>query len=92
MKDLDYEKVIDGYNDLRETCLVIAKLNDELMGPDRWLKFAIQDSDITLMFTERGIVCYGSAYTTQTMDNEHFSFMIPFEYLEEFEANAGAGD
>jgi len=77
---------------LRETCLVIAKLNDDLMGVDAWLKFAITDSDITLSFTERGIVCYGSAYTMQTMDNEHFSFMVPFEYLEEFEKNARTGN
>jgi len=89
---MDYEKLIDGYNSLRETCLVIAKLNDELMGSDRWLKFAIMDSDINLEFAGDGIVCYGSAYTTQTMDNEHFSFTIPFEYIEEFEKNAGTGN
>ncbi|WMI33527.1 hypothetical protein SEA_KENREY_155 [Streptomyces phage Kenrey] len=89
---MDYEKIIDGYNSLRETCLVIAKLNSELMGSDAWLRFAICDDDITLDLAEDGIICYGNAYTTQTMDNEHFSFTIPFEYLEEFEANARAGD
>lgn len=92
MEYLDYEKVIDGYNELRETCLVIAKLNTELMGSDAWLKFAITESDITLGFTQDGIVCYGSAYTTQTMSNEHFDFIIPFEYIEEFEKNARAGN
>jgi hypothetical protein len=89
---MDYEQVIDGYNSLRETCLVIAKLNSELLGEYKWLQFAILDSDITLEFAHDGIVCYGSAYTTQTFSLESFSFTIPFSYLEEFEANARAGD
>lgn len=92
MKYSDYEKVIDIYNDLRETCIVMAKLDDELMGEYAWLKFAICDSDITLELAPDGVVCYGSAYTTQTMSNEHFSFTVPFSYLEEFEANARAGN
>jgi hypothetical protein len=89
---MDYEKIIDGYNNLRETCLLIAKSNDELMGEYAWLRFAICDPDITLELAPDGVVCYGSAYTRQTMDNEHFSFTIPFEYLEEFEVNARDGD
>lgn len=80
---MKYEEMIDGYNELREKCLEIAKRdNGRLMDSDAWLRFAIMESDITLAFTGYGIECYGSAYTTQTMDHEHFSFTIPLSELE----------
>jgi hypothetical protein len=78
-----YEKMIEGYNELREKCLELAKQdNGRLMEGHSWLRFAILDTDITLSFTERGIECYGSAYTTQTMDYEYFCFTIPLSELE----------
>jgi hypothetical protein len=80
---MDLEEIIAGYNDLREKCLEIAKRNNgALMGSDAWLRFAITESDITLGFTSIGIECYGSAYTSQTMDNESFSFIIPLHELD----------
>lgn len=86
---MDYETIIESYNELRERCLIIAKLNDELMGSDAWLKFAIDDSDIKMYYSEQGIVCFGSCFTTQTMSNEHFNFTIPYSYIEEFNARTG---
>ncbi|UUG69454.1 hypothetical protein SEA_SHAM_143 [Streptomyces phage Sham] len=81
---MDYEKIIDGYNELREKCLELAKANDgALMDSDRWLRGAIMESDITLDYSEQGIHCHGSTYTSQTMDNECFSFIIPFDLIEE---------
>jgi hypothetical protein len=80
---MKYEEMIDGYNELREKCLHIAKQNNgRLMDSDAWLRFAIMESDITLDYSEQGIHCHGSAYTTQTMSNEHFDFVIPYSELE----------
>lgn len=80
---MKYEEMIDGYNELREECLGLAKMdNGKLLGEYAWLRFAILDSDIILAFTGYGIQCYGSAYTTQTMDHEYFDFTIPLSELE----------
>jgi hypothetical protein len=79
-----YEEIIECYNDLREKCLEIAKRdNGKLMESDAWLCWAIQESDITLDYSNQGIHCHGSAYTTQTMGTELFSFVIPFSELED---------
>jgi hypothetical protein len=79
---MKYEEIIEGYNDLRERCLDLAKQNTELMDSGAWFIGAIMDRDITLDYSANGIHGYGNAYTTQTMDNEYFSFVIPFELLE----------
>lgn len=80
---MNYEQVIDGYNELREKCLELAKSNDgALMDSGAWFKTAIMDSDITLYYSEDGIHGYGNAYTTQTMSTEYFSFVIPYSLLE----------
>ena len=79
---MNYEQIIDGYNELRENCLMIAKNNPELFDEGAWFKNAIIDSDITLHYSEEGVHCYGSAFTTKTMSSEHFQFMIPFERLK----------
>lgn len=81
---MKYEEMINGYNELREKCLELAKKdNGKLMEGYSWLRFALLDTDITLSFTGYGIECYGSAYTTQTMDHEYFCFTIPLSELEE---------
>ncbi|QNN99223.1 hypothetical protein SEA_FAUST_141 [Streptomyces phage Faust] len=88
---MDYEKMIDGYNELRERCLELAKKNNgKLMGSDAWLCFAIMDTDITLYFYEDGIECSGMAYTSQTMCSEPFNFRIPMDLIKE--SYVGAGD
>lgn len=80
---MDYEEIIEGYNDLREKCLKLAKANNgALMGSDAWLQGAIMESDITLDYSDNGIHCNGSTYTTQTMCHEHFGFVIPFNVLK----------
>lgn len=79
-----YEEIIDGYHELREKCLEIAKMNDAaLMDSSAWLRGAIMESDIVLDYSEQGIHCNGWCFTTQTMDNEHFSFIIPYNLLRE---------
>jgi hypothetical protein len=78
---------IEKYNDLRETCTSIAKLYPRVLDEYSWLQYAIQETDITLELEHDGIVCYGYAYTTQTMCNEPFRFTIPFETIEEFKKN-----
>jgi hypothetical protein len=80
---MSYQEMIDGYNDLREVCLMIAKNNPELFHDGARFKMAIVDSDVTLDYSSDGIHGHGSAYTTQTMSQEYFSFIIPFEVLEE---------
>lgn len=79
---MDYQKIIDGYNELREECLMIAKNNPELFDEGAWFKTAIVDSDITLDYSDDGVHCRGYAYTTQTMSSQHFQFVIPFERLK----------
>lgn len=80
---MNLEEIIDGYNDLREKCLELAKANPVLLGEYAWLQYAIQESDITLYFIEGvGVECSGHAYTSQTMDNEPFDFIIPFSELD----------
>ncbi|QBZ72423.1 hypothetical protein SEA_CIRCINUS_169 [Streptomyces phage Circinus] len=81
---MDLEQIIDGYNNLRERCLELAKQNPALFGDSAWLRYAIQESDITLYFIAGvGVECSGMAYTSQTMDNEPFDFIIPFSELED---------
>ncbi|AVD99340.1 hypothetical protein SEA_BILLNYE_168 [Streptomyces phage BillNye] len=81
---MDLEQIIDWYNDLREKCLEVAKKKPELFGDSVWLQYAIQESDITLYFIAGvGVECSGMAYTSQTMDNEPFDFIIPFSELED---------
>ncbi|QOI67518.1 hypothetical protein SEA_BEUFFERT_140 [Streptomyces phage Beuffert] len=81
---MNYEEIIDGYNDLRERCLELAKADsDNLMIEGAWFKSAIMESDATLDYSESGIHGHGNAYTCQTMSTEYFSFVIPFELLEE---------
>jgi hypothetical protein len=81
---MSLEEIIEGYNSLREKCLELAKRDSgALMGQDAWLRWAIQEQDITLDFIEGvGIECHGLAYTTQTMDHEVFCFVIPFSELD----------
>ena len=80
---MNYEEIIDGYNDLRDKCYALARKDGgKLMGSDKWLRSALCESDMTLSFTSGGIDCYGSTYTTQTMSHESFFFMIPFSELE----------
>jgi hypothetical protein len=84
---MNYEEMIDGYNNLREKCLKLAKQdNGKLMGADSWLQHAISAEDITLWFHEDGIECSGVAYTFQTMCSEPFSFRIPMQLLKENDA------
>lgn len=84
---MNYEEIIDGYNELREKCLKLAKKDSgKLMGGDSWLQHAIIESDITLWFYGDGIECSGSAYTSQTMSSEPFNFRIPMELIEESNA------
>jgi len=84
---MDYEQMIDGYNELREKCLELAKANNgALMDEGAWFKSAIMESDVTLDYSENGIHGHGNAYTTQTMGHEYFSFVIPYELLEEKDA------
>lgn len=84
---MNYEEIIDGYNELREKCLKLAKQNrGRLMGADSWLQYAISESDITLWFYEDGIECSGHAYTSQTMSDEPFNFRIPMELIKENDA------
>jgi hypothetical protein len=80
---MNYEDMIDGYNDLRDKCLEIAlKNNAELMGEFAWLRFAITADDITLGFIHDEVVCYGSTYTNQTMAHEYFEFRLPPSIIE----------
>ncbi|QIQ63011.1 hypothetical protein SEA_MOAB_147 [Streptomyces phage Moab] len=81
---MNYEEMIDGYNELREKCLKLAKQdNGKLMDTDAWLQYAIMEEDIKLYFYPDGIECCGRAYTSQTMCSEPFSFKIPMELLKE---------
>lgn len=80
---VNYEEIIEGYNELVEKCYLIIKNDDgTIMGSDYWLRFAICESDITLDFRGEGIYCYGTCYTTQTMSEESFAFMIPLKKIE----------
>lgn len=79
---MNYEEMIDGYNELREQCLMIAKNNPEVFDEGAWLRNAIVDSDITLDYSSQGIHCRGNAYTTQTMSSEYFQFIVPLEMLD----------
>lgn len=90
-KKMNFEEIIEGYDELREICLKLAKQNNgRLMSSDAWLQYAICQDDITLAFYENGIECSGYAYTSQTMSDEPFNFRIPMELIVE-EKNARAG-
>lgn len=81
---MNLEEIINGYNELRDKCVRLAKENKgELMGEFAWLRGALSDGDITLGYYPDGICCYGSTYTTQTMESEWFSFTIPWSELED---------
>lgn len=80
---MSYEEVIDEYNDLREKCYELARMNDgELMGSSSWLRGVILESEINLDYSQEGIHCHGHTYTSQTMDHEYFDFIIPLSELE----------
>lgn len=84
---MNYEEIINGYNDLREKCLKLAKENPkEILDTGYWLRNAISESDITLYFYEDFVECSGSTYTNQTMDHEYFNFRIPMDVLKESNA------
>jgi hypothetical protein len=78
---MDYEHVIDTYNDLRENCLKIARSKPEYLGEYGWLRYAILESDITLFLCPGFIECNGVCYTSQTMCHESFSFRIPINEI-----------
>ncbi|ASR75504.1 hypothetical protein SEA_MILDRED21_97 [Streptomyces phage Mildred21] len=78
-----YEGIIEEYENLREKCYRAIKRGDrKLLGSDYWLRAAIQETDIQMIVHANGIECYGSCYTMQTMDTEHFSILIPLSELE----------
>jgi hypothetical protein len=80
---MNLEEMIDGYNDLREKCLRVGRKNNaELLADSAWLRYAIDEIDITLEYQNDGVYCYGCTYTTQTMSLESFGFLIPFSELE----------
>lgn len=80
---MEYERLIEGYEILQRKCYKAAmKDNGRLMGEDAWLRHALQEFEIRMMFTPGGINCYGSTYTTQTVSEESFSFVIPMSELE----------
>lgn len=81
---MNLETMLYWHNDLREFCEDIAsKNNGELMGEYAWLRHAMQARDITLTATPNGIQCYGTCWTTKTMDHEWFDFIIPLDLIPE---------
>jgi hypothetical protein len=80
---MSYENLIEEYEALRSKCYKAIKNGDKaLLGGDYWLRAAIQEEDIQMVASYNGIECYGSAYTTQSMSNEHFDCVIPYSELE----------
>ena len=76
------EKITETYDKLLSECYRLARENrGELMGKSQWLRNAIAPSDFGLYASEDGILCEGMAYTTQTMGNEWFSFVIPYDRI-----------
>lgn len=77
------EAILDAYDALLTKCYQASQRDGAaLMGKDRWLANAINESDLCLASTPEGIRCSGSTYTSQTMDHEWFDFTIPFEALK----------
>lgn len=82
---MNYEKIIEGYEELRKKCYELAIRNKgALMHEDAWLRTALCDEDIEMMFYPGGIHCRGSVFTCQTQSIESFSFNIPLEELEKY--------
>lgn len=80
---MDYEKIIEEYEALRGRCYKLARENDgKRMGEYAWLRFAMQEEEINMQRVLGGIECYGSTYTTQTMDFESFDFFVPLSELD----------
>ncbi len=80
---MELEEIIEKYNELRAKCITLAKRdNGKLMGSDAWLRFVIDADATTLEYRENGIQCYGWAFSSQTMGNEFYSFLIPFSELQ----------
>lgn len=76
------DEIADAYRDLRAECYRLARENDAaLMGKDAWLRFAIDETDLELWPTPHGIMCTGRTYSMQTMENEFFSFEIPYDQI-----------
>lgn len=76
--------LIERYNLLREACYKAARANDgELMGEDRWLRFAMDETDFHLCGASTGICVTGSCFSNQTQSNEWFDFVIPWDHLPE---------
>lgn len=69
--------IIDTHNRIREACYRLARSNPEgVLKDDAWLRNALQENDITLSDAGNQIQCYGSCYTSQTWDHEHFDFYV----------------
>ena len=81
---MDIAQTIEDYQKLRDACYHAARANDgALMGDSRWLRGAIMEWDMELEHVAGNdyINCHGSAFTSQTYDNEHFDFNIPLSAL-----------
>jgi hypothetical protein len=80
-------EAIETYQDLREAIYNAARENDgELMGADRWLRYAMSENSIefSINIDAEEFVCSGYCYSMQTMSNENFNFYIPFSALKGF--------
>lgn len=79
---------INMYNTLREDIAKMIQLDPELLGGDKWLRHAIQTSEMTLRENDDTISVYGTTYTMQTMDHEWFEFEIPKSDVQLFQLRA----
>lgn len=79
---MDFEKIIDQYNDIHEAAYQYMRANPECLGRMQWLKPAIGTGDFQIAAGRESIVCYGNTYTTQTMSHESFEFQILYMDLK----------
>lgn len=81
---MDIAETIANYETLVNSIYQAIQSDPDKMGSDKWLRFAIQESDLNLIALSDGhtIRVWGDTYTCQTMSDEFFDFDIDSRDLD----------
>jgi len=77
----ELSKAIETYQTLGERIEKWFKEDPSRLGGDEWLRHVIDTYNMNLDVQNDGIRVHGCAYTMQTMSNEWFDFVVPWEEI-----------
>lgn len=78
----ELSNIIEAYVGLRKRVYAALQANGGFaLGPDAWLRNAIDEDQVQFTATSEGIDFYGTCYSMQTQSSEFFSGFLAYDDL-----------